>query len=263
MLAPPGEATGGHALPGAGLMPGLPGEVAAPLLWLFPLSGAALEPEFGAVPELPSVVPGKVPQGLPLGEPPGVFGLLGLTVEGCVGVPGVGVAGEFDPGTVGFGVPLGEKDPGEFGFCGAAGVAVCAGGVAGLAGGVAVPAGGVAGAPGVEFCPAVLELAAGGVPADGTLCATAQLAQQTTINNNVIFRVNIFKPLLGFSMTSNSVSMTYQVHPDLCPETLSTQLQYGHSTAWSVSSVCRSGRFAAAIGWRAARYRPSRSPKQQ
>jgi hypothetical protein len=75
--------------------------------------------------------------------------------------------------------------------------------------------------------------------------------------------VNIFKPLLGFSMTSNSVSMTYQAHPDLCPETLSTQFQYGHSTAWSVSSVCRSGRFAAAIGWRAARYRPSRSPKQQ
>ena len=113
-LAPLGEATGGHALPGAGLVPGLPGEVPASFPWLFPLP--EFDPEFGAVPELPSVVPGRVPQGVPLGEPPGLFGVLGLTVEGCVGVPGVGVAGELDPGTVGFGVPLGDEDPGEFGF---------------------------------------------------------------------------------------------------------------------------------------------------
>jgi hypothetical protein len=168
VLPPLGEATGGHGLPGVGLIPGLPGEVPPSLLWPFSLpglGGLALDPEFGAVPEFPSAVPGKVPQGLPLGEPPGLFGVLGLTVEGCVVLPGVGVPSEFEPGTVVFGVPLGEVDPGEFRFCGAAGVAVFAGGVvvaaggvavpaggvAGLAGGVAVSAGGVAGAPGVEL----------------------------------------------------------------------------------------------------------------
>jgi hypothetical protein len=183
-----------------------------PLLWPLPLpglGGLALDPEFGAVPEFPSAVPGRVPQGLPLGEPPGLFGVLGLTVEGCVVLPGVGVPGEFEPGTVVFGVPLGEEEPGEFRFCGAAGVAVFAGGVAvaaggvavpaggvaGLAGGVALPAGGVAGAPGVELCPAVLEPAAGGAPLDGTLCATAQLAQHNTTDSNVSFRMHMFKPL--------------------------------------------------------------------
>ena len=90
------------------------------------------------------------------------------------------------PGTVGLGVPLGEERSGRnSGFWGAAGVAVCApgvavaaGGVAVLAGGVAVPAGGVAGAPGVELCPAVLELAGRRCSArrgslrDGPGCAT-------------------------------------------------------------------------------------------
>jgi hypothetical protein len=36
---------------------------------------------------------------------------------------------------------------------------------------------------------------AGGAPLDGTLCATAQLAQQNTTDSNVSFRVHMFKPL--------------------------------------------------------------------
>lgn len=120
-----GEATGGHGLPGVGFIPELLGDVPPLLLlWLLPVpgfDGFELEPgfelddpEFGVVPGVPFVAPGSVPQGEPLGELPGLFGVLGLMVDGCVVPPGVGVAGEFDPGTVVFGVPLGEEDPGEF-----------------------------------------------------------------------------------------------------------------------------------------------------
>jgi hypothetical protein len=48
---------------------------------------------------------------VPHGEPPGVFDVFGLMVEGCVLPPGVGVVGEFEPGIVVFGVPLDELDP--------------------------------------------------------------------------------------------------------------------------------------------------------
>ncbi len=67
LLLPLGEATGGHGFPGVGLIPGLLGDV--------PFAGvdgfAFGEPEFGAEPEVPFVVPGNVPHGEPLGEPPG------------------------------------------------------------------------------------------------------------------------------------------------------------------------------------------------
>jgi len=62
-----------------------------------------------------------------------------------------------------------------------------------LAGGVAVPAGGVAGDPGVELCPAVPELPAGGAPPEGALCAVAQLAQHKTTDSNVSFDFDIVK----------------------------------------------------------------------
>jgi hypothetical protein len=62
-----GEATGGHGLPGLGLIPGLPGDVSFPGVGGFAFG----EPEFGADPEVPFVVPGNVPHGEPLGESPG------------------------------------------------------------------------------------------------------------------------------------------------------------------------------------------------
>lgn len=123
------------------------------------------EPGFGAEPGLEFAAPGRVPHGEALGELPGLFGVFGLTVDGSVVLPGVGLVGVVEPGTVVFGVPLGEADPGE--VCSVVpaggvalpvgGVAVLAGGVAGRAGGVAVLAGGVAGEPGVEVCPALRE----------------------------------------------------------------------------------------------------------
>ena len=172
-----------------GLIPGLLGDVPPLLPWLFVLPGAdgleLEEPEFGVEPGVPLVFPGNVPQGEPLGELPGLFGVLGLMVDGCVVLPGVGLAGVFEPGTVVFGVPLGDVDPGV--VCG---VAVPAGGVAVLAGGVAVLAGG-AGDPGVEDCPALPEPLAGGAPPEGAVCATAQLAQHSTADSNASFDFDI------------------------------------------------------------------------
>lgn len=193
-LLPLGDATGGHGLP-PGVIPGLLGELPPPLL-LWPLALPEVDglepdaPEFGDVLEDPFVLPGNVPQGEPLGEPPGLLGVLGLMVDGWVVLPGVGVAGEFEPGTVVFGVPLGDVDPGV--VCGvpAGGVAVPAGGVAVLAGGVAVPAGGVAGDPGVDVCPAD-EPPAGRAPPEGAACATAQLAQHNTTESNASLDVDI------------------------------------------------------------------------
>lgn len=54
-----------------------------------------LDPAFGVEP-----LPGKVPQGDPLGVVPGVLDVFGLTVAGLVLLPGVAGFGEFDPGTV-------------------------------------------------------------------------------------------------------------------------------------------------------------------
>lgn len=111
-----------------GLIPGLLGEVPPGLLVLPGADGFELdEPEFGVEPGVPFVAPGKVPQGELLGEEP-VFGVLGLTFDGCVVLPGFVPVGVFEPGTVVFGVPPGDVDPGV----------VC--GVAVVAGGVAVPA---------------------------------------------------------------------------------------------------------------------------
>ena len=187
LIFPLGEATGVHGLPGVGLIPGLPGEV-PPLLFSLPgLDGFELDdPEFGEEPDVPLVVPGTVPHGEPLGEPPGLFGVLGLMVEGCVVLPGVGLAGEFAPGTVAFGFPLGELVPGVAWGVPTGGVAVPAGGVAVPAGGVAVRAGGVAGEAGAELCPAVPEPPAG-APPEGALCATAQLPQHNTTESNANF----------------------------------------------------------------------------
>lgn len=167
---------------------------------------------FGVELDAPSAVPGKLPHGEPLGVVPGFVVVLGLTVEGCVGVPGVGGFGEFEPGTAcGVAVPAGGV------AVLAGGVAVSAGGVAALAGGVAVPAGGVAvpaggvavpiggvavPAGGVAVLAGGVAVVAGGaaVRAGGVagepavdLWAKDQLAQHSTIESNVSFRDNIFR----------------------------------------------------------------------
>ena len=192
-------------MPGVELIPGLLGDV--PLSpWPLALPGVdgfeLDELEFGVEPGVEFVAPGRVPHGEPLGEPPGLFGVFGLTVDGCVVLPGVGLVGVVEPGTVALGVPLGEVDPGVVccvALAGgvavpAGGVAVLAGGVAGLAGGVAVLAGGVAGEPGVEACPALPEPPAAGAAPDGAVCASAQLPQHSTTDNNATSDFDIKYP---------------------------------------------------------------------
>ena len=184
-------------MPGVGLIPGLLGDV--PLLpWPLVLPGDGFEfdePEFGPEPGVEFVAPGRVPHG----ELPGLFGVFGLTVDGCVVRPGVGLVGVVEPGTVVFGVPLGEVDPGIVSCV------VPARGVAVPAGGVAVPAGGVAGEAGVEVCPALREPPAGGAPPDGAVCASAKLPHNTT-DNNVNLDFDIESP--AFCSEPNSSSGT-------------------------------------------------------
>ena len=224
-------------MPGVGLIPGLLGDV--PLLpWPLVLPGVdgfeLDEPGFGVDPGVEFVAPGRVPHGEPLGELPGLFGVFGLTVAGCVVLPGVGLVGVVEPGTVVFGVPLGEVDPGLV-CCvvpaggvavPAGGVAVLAGGVAGLAGGVAVPDGGVAGEPGVEVCPALREPPAGGAPPAGAVCASAQLPQHSTMNNNANLDFNIKSPAFCSEPSS-----------DLWHS--ATQVKFARTCAPGVSGVCR------------------------
>jgi hypothetical protein len=180
----------GHGVPGFGV---IPGDVLPLLPWL-PGVGLELDdPEFGVEPEVPFALPGTVPQGELLGDVPGVFGVLGLTVDGCVVLPGVELFGDVDPGVGVSGVSLGEVEPGVCPGVGR-GVAVPACGVAVLAGGVAVLAGGVAGEPGVELWPAPLLEPPEGAPAPGELWATAQLPQHNTTVSNISFRDDMFKP---------------------------------------------------------------------
>ncbi len=81
------------------------------------------------VPEVPGVAPGMVPHGPPDGLLSGF--VFGFTVDGFVLLPGVGEAGEFEPGTVDGVVELGLVELGfvEFGFV-APGVVEDPGGVA-------------------------------------------------------------------------------------------------------------------------------------
>jgi hypothetical protein len=159
-----------------------------PLLlpWVPEVDGFELDdPEFGAEPDAPFAVPGMVPHGEPLGDVPGLFGLLGFTVEGWVVFPGAeGLVG-FEPGALAFGVPLDEDAPGL----------VCPGAVCGAVapvGGLTAPVGGAVGEPGVELCPALLEPPAGCAPPaellPAELWATAQLAQHNTTHSKVSFR---------------------------------------------------------------------------
>ena len=120
---------------------------------------------------------------------PGLFGALGLTVDGCDVFPGAeGLVG-FEPGWFVFGVPLGEEDPGV----------VCPGVVCGVVepvGGFTAPVGGavgeVVGELWVELCPALLEPPAGAAP-PAELWATAQLAQHNTTDSNISFRDDMSK----------------------------------------------------------------------
>jgi hypothetical protein len=102
VVLPPGEEAGGQGLFGPGAIPGLLG-----LLPPFALPGVDGllfgVPALGAFPGVPFGVPGKLPHGAPEGEVP--FGVFGLTVDGCVVLPGVGEVGVVVPGV----------DPGVFG----------------------------------------------------------------------------------------------------------------------------------------------------
>jgi hypothetical protein len=74
------------------------------------LDEPGFDPEFGFEALGVPLGPGSGPQGDPFGVVPGLFGLFGVTVEGCE--PGT------VPGVVFLGVvPLVEPDPGEFGLC--------------------------------------------------------------------------------------------------------------------------------------------------
>ena len=129
VLVPSGEAAGGQGVP-EGVMPGVPGVPGVPCLFPEVEGEPGLEdPVFGV--EL-SGLPGKVPQGLVALGSLGVV-VLGSIGDGCVLLPGVGVFGEFEPGTVviGGGVVGVAEFPG--------GVTAVPCGVAGPAGGVAVP----------------------------------------------------------------------------------------------------------------------------
>ena len=183
-------ALGGHGLPGAGFIPGEVLPLPLLLPWLPGVGGLELDdPEFGVEPDAPLAVSGKVPHGEPLGEVPGFVEVLGLTVDGCVLVPGVGAFGEFEPGTVVFGVPLGDVDPGV--VCGlpVGGVVVPVCAEVLPVGGFTEPVGGADGEA-VELCPALLEPPAGAA-ARGALCATAQLAQHNTTESKLSFRDDI------------------------------------------------------------------------
>jgi hypothetical protein len=87
-LLPLGEATGGHGLPGVGIVPGALGEVPPELPVLLPLPAVdGFDPEFGTEPDDPFPddpldVPGRVPHGEPLGELPGLVGVFGVMVDG-------------------------------------------------------------------------------------------------------------------------------------------------------------------------------------
>jgi hypothetical protein len=146
---------------------------------------AGLGPRFEVAgfvePAVPGALPGSVPHGDPLGVIAGLFVVFGFTVEGDVLVPGMAGAGEFDPGMLPRRSRVGDDPFGPLceDVCGVVcGVAGCADGVAFAAGGVAVWAGGVA-------------VWAGGVAVPGELWAIVQLAQQQSMNNNVIIFADI------------------------------------------------------------------------
>jgi hypothetical protein len=96
------------------------------------------DPAFGVEPSVAPGAAGNGPHGEPPGLVPGLLGLFGFTVEGCVLLPGVGGFGELEPGTVG----------------GVLDVVELVGGFTGVVGGVVEPVGGVV-APGVCACPEV------------------------------------------------------------------------------------------------------------
>ena len=196
-------AGGGHVVvPGVVLVPG-----EALLPWLPEVDGVELDdpvlgdPALGAEPGVPFAVLGMVPHGDVPGELPGLFGVLGFTVDGCVVFPvAEGLVG-FEPGILVFGGPLGEEELGL----------ACPGVVCGLVapvGGFTAPVGGAAGEADVGLCPAVLEPPAGRAP-PGELWATAQLAQPNTSDSNISFRDDI-KGLQSFRMVLPSFNLYVQ-----------------------------------------------------
>ena len=187
----------------------MPGDVLLllPLLfWLPEVGGFELDvPVFDdPVFEVPFAVLGIVPHGELLGDVAGLFVVFGLTVDGCVLLPGVAVFGELEFGALGFGVPLGDGEPGLVGpgeVCGA--VAPVGGFTAPVGGAVGEAVGEV----GAELCPALLEPPAGRAP-PAELWAIAQLAQHNTTDSNVSFRDDMSQASRRFRFSSSCRQIT-------------------------------------------------------
>lgn len=174
---PLAEAAGGQGV-AFGEVPGV--------AWMLPEVPGVEPAVFGVeLPVAPGVAPGKLPHGDPLGVVPGVFGLFGFTVEGCVLLPGVGGVIEFEPG-----IADGGEDPvgGGVAVLVGGGVVVLVGGVVGV--GAVVLVGVVVGVGAVVLVGggvAVLVGGAGGV----LVCAATQAAQHKTTERRLIFRSDI------------------------------------------------------------------------
>ena len=188
-------------------------------------------------PPFPANFPGACRTETPLGVVPGLFVVFGFTVEGDVLVPGVAGAGEFEPGMPPGVVAFGD-DPFRW-LCGDVCGVVC--GVAGCADGVTVAGGGVAvWAGGVAVWAGSVAVWAGGVAVPGELWAIVQLAQQQSMNNNVI----IFADITLVSKTDSLVlpsgfSGRAEMLRDHVAQDVLRKVQSEITLRWKVSGGCR------------------------